>query len=739
MRPTFPPLAAALAIVAAFLALGAAATPPKTLSYQGFLTSASDTPIDAPVQMTFKIYNVPTGGVALWTETQPSVTVAKGEFNTVFGFITPLTLPFDAPYYLGVTVGSDPEMVPRQPLAASAYAFRAMSLDGGATVPGAIVTGAISTATIPGAQVTGDLSGASNIDLANSTAAVGNIVKNGTVFLHDFGSGNVFLGAPSGNFTMTGIDNTGIGRSTLVANTTGQFNTAVGLQALPNNTTGSKNTAIGVNALGLNTTGSLNTALGEFSLFSNTTGGGNTAIGEGALNANTTGNNNTAVGNAALLLTTTGTGSTAVGQSALLSNTSGSFNVAVGAGALGNNTVGSSNTALGSSTMILNTTAGKNTALGTGALFIQSFSNGGVGWDSMNTAVGYNALTNNQPSTNTNGVNNTAVGALALSSNTTGFDNTAVGQGALPANTTGIFNTAVGMQTLMHNTTGQLNTALGINALNGNTTGLQNIAIGNMALFASQTASFNQAMGNGTLQSTTTGQHNIAIGGNALFNTTTANSNLAIGEAALFQNVSGSDNTAIGHGALNSVTGSNNIALGEVAAANVTSGSFNIEIGNPGLAGDSSVIRIGTSGTQSTAFMAGVRGVTTAGGAIAVLVDTSGQLGTVSSSRTVKEDIEDMGGASALLMKLRPVTFHYKQRPGWPLQYGLIAEEVAEVAPELTARSAEGVIETVYYQALPPMLLNEYQKQQRVIEAQRVELDAVKRELALVKSKLGLD
>src|SRR5215469_3165528 len=122
MKSSLFAFAAALLLAA----LPAFATPPKTLNYQGFLTDAAGTPTDAPVQMTFKLYNVSTGGAALWTETQASVAVTKGEFSTILGLVTPMTLAFDVPYYLGVTVGSDAEMTPRQPLTSGAYAFRAM-------------------------------------------------------------------------------------------------------------------------------------------------------------------------------------------------------------------------------------------------------------------------------------------------------------------------------------------------------------------------------------------------------------------------------------------------------------------------------------------------------------------------------------------------------------------------------------------------------------------------------------
>ena len=175
----------------------------------------------------------------------------------------------------------------------------------------------------------------------------------------------------------------------------------------------------------------------------------------------------------------------------------------------------------------------------------------------------------------------------------------------------------------------------------------------------------------------------------------------------------------------NNTTGNSNIAVGLNAGFGITTGSSNIVIGNTGGA-ESNAIRIGNAADHNRAFIAGIRGVTTGiNNAIAVVVDSNGQLGTVSSSQRTKDNIADMGEASSTLMKLRPVTFYYKadQNPrGRSLQYGLVAEEVEKVAPGLVARSANGEIETVFYQHLAPMLLNEFQKQQRLIEIQTAEL-----------------
>jgi hypothetical protein len=328
---------------------------------------------------------------------------------------------------------------------------------------------------------------------------------------------------------------------------------------------------------------------------------------------------------------------------------------------------------------------------------------------------------------------NTAIGAGTLANNITGENNTATGQGALASSTTGWANTAVGWRALFSNTTGSGNTATGDEALWSNTTGSGNTATGWAALFKNTIGGYNTAVGDSALSSNTTGSNNTAIGDEALRSNTIGGYNTAVGDSALFNNATGSANTAIGENALASnTTGNNNIAIGYFAASYV-SGSNNIHIGNTGSASDSGTIRIGSSTSffdchffggpgcdpQTSFFAAGIRGTTTANNdAVPVVIDSAGQLGTVSSSRRYKEDIQDMGDASSGLMRLHPVTFRY-QKPfadgSKPVQYGLIAEEVAAVYPDLVAHSADGQIETVKYQVLDSMLLNEAQRQERTI------------------------
>ncbi len=288
------------------------------------------------------------------------------------------------------------------------------------------------------------------------------------------------------------------------------------------------------------------------------------------------------------------------------------------------------------------------------------------------------------------------------------------------------------------------NTASGREALNKmmftSTGGFSNTANGYRALYSNDGGVNNTAVGFQAALSVTSGSANIAIGSRALPNTTSGISNIAIGVDSLSVNTTGSGNIAVGEFAGQNVSGGGNISIGLWAGRGLTTGNYNIAIGNLGDGADTGTIRIG-AGQHARAFISGIRGVTTgANDAIPVLIDSQGQLGTASSSRRFKEDVGDMDAASSALMKLRPVTFHYKTDQGASgrrLQYGLIAEEVAEVYPGLVARSRNGEIETVMYQFLPSMLLNEYQKQQRTIEAQTTHIARLERDRHLQSAALA--
>jgi hypothetical protein len=313
---------------------------------------------------------------------------------------------------------------------------------------------------------------------------------------------------------------------------------------------------------------------------------------------------------------------------------------------------------------------------------------------------------------------NTAEGDGALFSLTTGADNTANGLQALYSNTTGSENTANGVNALFFNTTANDNTATGFEALYSNTTGADNTANGVNALLSNTTGSQNTANGVGTLKQNTTGHANTANGYRALYINTTGRANTANGLQSLYSNTTGSQNTAGGLNALaNNTIGSNNIALGVSAGLNLTTGSNNIDIGASGVAGESGVIRIGKSPTATATFIAGIAGKTVASG-VGVIVNASGQLGTILSSARYKEAIKPMDKMSETILALKPVTFRYKEDldPDGVPQFGLIAEQVEKVNPDLVVRDEHGQVMTVRYEAVNAMLLNEFLKEHRQVQ-----------------------
>lgn len=270
-----------------------------------------------------------------------------------------------------------------------------------------------------------------------------------------------------------------------------------------------------------------------------------------------------------------------------------------------------------------------------------------------------------------------------------------------------------------------------------------NFSAGLSAMGSPENGIYDTAVGNYALALNQTGIENVAVGESALFLNSGGNNNVGVGYGALIDNTNGNNNTAVGSGALvggQNTTGSSNTALGANAGANLITGSNNIYIANSGESSESGVTRIGAAGSQTKTFIAGIYGVhTSTANAVPVLIDSNGNLGTVSSSRRYKEDIQDMADASSGLMRLRPVTFRYKKAlddGSKPVQYGLIAEEVAEVYPDLVARSADGRIETVKYQVLDSMLLNELQKQNTTIAAQKERIHSLEERLARVEAAL---
>jgi hypothetical protein len=302
-------------------------------------------------------------------------------------------------------------------------------------------------------------------------------------------------------------------------------------------------------------------------------------------------------------------------------------------------------------------------------------------------------------------------------------------------------NTALGNDALVNNTTGSFSTAIGVSALSSNTSGGNNTAIGEVALAENTTGSLNTAIGNGALWNNTTGFENTATGVNALQGNTSGINNTANGFYALNRNTTGKNNAAIGSLALlSNTTGGSNIALGVQAGRNLTTGSNNIDIGNVGAAREANTIRIGTTGTQTATFIAGVSGATVPTG-VAVIVDSDGHLGTIVSSERFKEAIKPMDKASETILALKPVTFCYKHEldPNGIPQFGLVAEDVEKVNPDLVARDEQGKPYTVRYEAVNAMLLNEFLKEHRKVhqlEANDVQQqNAIKALTAMVKEQ----
>ena len=375
---------------------------------------------------------------------------------------------------------------------------------------------------------------------------------------------------------------------------------------------------------------------------------------------------------------------TAEGENALLKLTTGSANTAVGAFSLENVTTGGFNTAVGAATLLLNN-ADSNTAIGAAALLVNTDGD-------SNTAVGVSALENNTAS------GNTAIGSNALLNNTTGgtlditnnFDvgpNVAVGQQALESNTIASANTAVGYQALGSNTTGLNNTDLGLST-----------AVGFQALThaSGPDAALNDAFGYQALFNLISGANNVAIGANALLNLTSGNVNLAVGSPA---------------------------------GINLTSGDFNIFIGSDagsGVTTASNVICIGAAGNNinGSCFIDHIFNGTSSGG-VGVFVNSNGRLGTSTSSRRFKEDIKPMGRASEAILALKPVTFRYKTELDADRipQFGLVAEDVEKVNPNLIVRDKDGKPYSVRYEQVNAMLLNEFLKEHKKVQELEVILE----------------
>src|SRR6266576_1393027 len=366
------------------------------------------------------------------------------------------------------------------------------------------------------------------------------------------------------------------------------------------------------------------------------------------------------------------------------------------------------------------------------------------------TSLGTNALPINT------GLNNTAVGKSALESNTSGGFNVAIGGFALKNNTLGQQNMAIGAEALANNVIGNFNMGIGFRALFMNT-GNRNSAVGAAALRDNTTASDNTAIGSTALNNNTTGEQNTAVGSAALFNNVTGGDNTtdgrfttAVGTLALLDNIGGDFNTAIGRRALQNNLGDNNSGLGYEAGFDITTGDSNTCLGRnscDGTTTGNNVVSIGANATgenfDNRAYIPNVAAFTqnfVAGTTAFVTVRLSdGKLGHPISSRRYKEDIKPMGDSSELIYKLKPVTYRYKKTPefqGDNLDYGLIAEDVAEVDPKLAIRDGKGQIEGLRDMAIYNMMLNEFLKEHKKVEAQQASIADLKSTVALQQKEM---
>jgi trimeric autotransporter adhesin len=396
---------------------------------------------------------------------------------------------------------------------------------------------------------------------------------------------------------------------------------------------------------------------------------------------------------------------------------------------------------------------GFNTAEGLNALF-----NVNTAVGQFNTALGFAAL-----KFDITGAHNTAVGAQALLNNNTGSFNTAVGENALVHNTTGIQNMALGQGALANNTSGSSNTAMGFQALQANTGdgGNRNVATGYHALFRNTTGHQNTADGSSALYSNIVGSFNVAVGDQALFSLAPANpnagntgGNTAIGWASMGSLNSGGGNAALGLGALiNITTGFDNVALGYVAGQDLTTGSNNLYITNPAVPTESDTIRIGNvvpftdifgfqHAAHTATYIAGIAGVTIATNSAPLAINTiTGQLGLqATSSQRFKDEIKSMDKASEAILALKPITFYYKKEidPKRTAQFGLVAEEVEKVNPDLVTRDANGEVYTVRYEAVNAMLLNEFLKEHQKVQQLEKQIEKLTAGLQKVSDQLEL-
>lgn len=553
--------------------------------------------------------------------------------------------------------------------------------------------------------------------LATITAGSGVTVTNGagSITIAATGAGMISTidgdtGSATGStITLSALNNAGStvefsasGSTVTLTTSDVNHNTLIGHRA--NTGSGTQNTGVGDSVFANITSGGSNTALGYSVLDLMSTGSNNVGIGLGVMNDLRTGSWNTVLGSLS------GQGySSSESSNILISNTGsgGESNVIrIGTQGTGNGEqdacfiAGIYSVTVGSPQFVTISSSGQLGSTTSSGISTLTADSGSATGSSIDIAGSSNITTSATGATVT----------VTLDNNVTISGNFSTTAGNIELPTTS--STSVGVITqnnipFLHSIGDPTNVFLGENA---------------GGAFAASNP-WNVGIGSLALNAITTGAFNVAVGYSALTALTSTTSNTAIGYDSMvaITGAGGSDNTALGYTSLNAITtGSLNIAIGAGAASSLTtSDSNNIIIGHPGFSGDNNTIRIGNqgsgSGQQNACYIAGIAGVTVSSSA-AVLINTStGQLGTVVSSRRYKQSINPMEDASSNILDLNPVTFTYKNDPTHERKYGLIAEEVESIFPDLVLRNKAGDADSVKYHDLPVLILNELQKQHNII------------------------
>ena len=599
----------------------------------------------------------------------------------------------------------------------------------------------------------GTVGGTINANLVNSNT--GFQIQGITQFNANSKLGNLLIGQSAGNASITGGSNQLIGANAGASLTSGNADVFLGSGAGQSTTTGNGDVYVGVGSGQTATTAAYNTFQGAQTGLFTTTGSYNTFNGFNSGFSNTTGTNNTYLGSQAGASATIANHNTFVGFDSGFSNSTGSGNLFLGDSAGSFNTTGSNNLYLAHAGV-----GAENNTTRIGSSQTNAFIAGIYG---ANVSAGQPVYVDSTGHLGTGGGNsvfsfNGRSGAVTPASNDYNFTQIfgVVGPGQLFGNYTlpVVFSDPTnGYKGKVVNVTGDviggnMNSAGGYQ-INGTTIlnqdTLNDTMLGVGAGNANITGGDSQLIGRSAGAAITSGNADVFIGGAAGASTTTGNGNVYVGWISGSSSTTGFYNTFVGSqtGFYNTI-GNTDLYLGFSAGVSNTTGSNNIYLANGGLDGESNTTRIGVS--QQAAYIAGVYGVTSGSG-VPVYINSNGQLGTLTSSRKYKEDIRDMGDISTALMKLRPVTFHYKSeydKGPRTLQFGLIAEEVAKVYPDLVAWNPDGTPYTVRYQYLSSMLLNEVQKQYHklqdqaeLIAAEEKKIDALETRLARIEAALA--